>query len=89
MNDHFNAEKINCPSFTKKYNQILDNKHKVNRSVRGIEKAIYAEDFEKGIKNLLDCGDYNPLQMDCLNCRVVANIQKKSAEIMLQMKATA
>ncbi len=89
MNDHFNAEKITCPSFTKKYNQILDNKHKVSRSVRSIEKAIYAEDCEEGINELLDCGDYDPVKMDCLNCRVVANIQKKSAEIILQMKATA
>jgi len=89
MNDQIYLEKINCPEFLKKYNRLLDNKQKANRSVRGIEKAIYAEDFEEGINELLDCGKYDPLAMDCLNCRIVAKIQKKSAEIMLNLKATA
>jgi hypothetical protein len=89
MNAPINIEKINCPCFIRKYNQILDNKHKVNRSARSIEKAIYAEDFEEGINELLECETYDPLNMDCLNCRIAAKLQKKSAEGMLHLKATA
>jgi hypothetical protein len=89
MNDTLHAEKINCPCFTKKYNQITDNKQKVKRSVRGIEKAIYAEDCEQGIDELLDCSNYDALNIDCVNCRIVANLEKNSTEIRMQMKATA
>jgi len=89
MNDHLHIEKINCPCFTKKYNQLLDNKQKVKRSVRGMEKEIYAEDCDKSIDELLDCSNYDQLNMDCVNCRIVANLEKNSVEIRMQLKATA
>jgi len=83
------SKKISCPNFHNQYSRLLDDRKKINRSVRSMEKTIYAEDYEEHLKTLLNCQNYDLHKPDCRNCRIVANLKKKSAEILINLQATA
>jgi hypothetical protein len=89
MKNNRNNVVINCPFFEKNRSLLLASKRKINTSGRPIEKSIYAEDVEEIAERLINCHDRDDRRANCKNCKIVANLQKKSVEIYLAVNEPA
>lgn len=89
MKNNRNNEVINCPFFDKNRSLLQASKRKINTTSRPIEKSIYAEDVEEIADRLINCHDRDDRRANCKNCKIVANLQKKSVEIYLAVNELA
>jgi len=83
-----NAE-INCSVFQKQEPVIKDITAKINSAKGVLEKADFAEELQKEVDVLLSCPDYNQENTDCSNCRFIANMRKKAADLVIKAKKLA
>ncbi len=78
--------KINCLTFQKQEPIIKDITGKINIT-RGVkEKARFAEELKKEVEVLLSCPDYDGKRLDCKNCRFIANLRQKTANLIIKAK---
>ena len=81
--------KINCAIFHKQEAVIKDITSKIN-AIEGVTgKAIFAEELRKEVDVLLFCQDYKDTSIDCENCRFIANLRKRTADIIIKVKKLA
>lgn len=81
--------KINCQTFQKQEPVIKDITDKINK-VKGVqEKAIFAKELQKEVNVLLSCADFDNKSLDCKNCRFIANLRKKTADLIIKAKKLA
>jgi len=81
--------KINCAVFQKQGAVIKDITGKIN-AIEGVTgKAIFAEELRKEVDVLLSCQDYKDTSIDCENCRFIANLRKRTADIIIKVKKLA
>jgi len=86
---HKEGAKINCPTFQKQELVIKDITDKIN-TIEGVTgKAVFAEALLKEVNVLLACQDYNDKSIDCENCRFIANLRKRTADIIIKAKKLA
>jgi len=78
--------KISCPAFQKQESIIKDITNKINRAKGVLEKARFAEELQKEVDVLLSCPDYDGNKLDCKNCRFIANLRKKTANLIIETK---
>ena len=83
-----NAE-ISCSVFQKQEPVIKDITAKINSAKGVLEKADFAEELQKEVDVLLSCPDYNQENTDCSNCRFIANMRKKAADLVIKAKKLA
>jgi hypothetical protein len=83
------SAKINCPAFQKQEPAIEDITAKINSAKGVLEKADFAEELQKEVNVLLSCPDYNQENTDCSNCRFIANMRKKAADLVIKAKKLA
>ena len=84
-----NNAKINCAIFRKQEAAIKDITNKIN-AIEGVTgKAIFAEELRKEADVLLSCQDYKDTNLDCKNCRFIAALRKKTADIIVKAKKLA
>ena len=81
--------KINCSVFQKQEPVIKDITAKINKAKDVLEKADFAEELQKEVDILLSCPDYNQGNIDCSNCRFIANVRKKTADLVIKAKKLA
>jgi hypothetical protein len=81
--------KINCLVFQKQEPAIADITAKINNAKDVLEKADFAEELQKEVDVLLSCPDYNEKSKDCSNCRFIANLRKKTADLVIKAKKLA
>lgn len=74
---------INCAIFQTAEAVIRDVKDKINRAKRE-EKARFAERLKEEVNPLLSCPEYNGKNLNCLNCRFIANACKRTADIIIK-----
>jgi hypothetical protein len=84
-----NKAKISCPTFQKQESVIKDITDKMNGAKGVLEKAGFAEEIEKEVDVLLCCQDYDEARFDCKNCRFIANVRKKTANLIIKAKKLA
>ena len=85
-NMHKEDAKINCAIFRKQEAAIKDITNKIN-AIEGVTgKAIFAEELRKEADVLLSCQDYKDTNLDCKNCRFIAALRKKTADIIVKAK---
>lgn len=84
-----NKAKINCPTFQKQEPIIKDITDSINRAKRVIEKAEFAEELQKEVEVFLSCPDYDGESLDCKNCHFIANLRKKTADLIIKAKKLA
>jgi hypothetical protein len=85
----FEDTKINCSIFQKQEPVIEEITAKIN-GVKGVlEKADFAEELLQEVNILLSCTDYKQQSTDCSNCRFIANMRKKAADIIIKAKKLA
>ncbi len=81
--------KINCSTFQKQESVIEDITAKINNAKGVLEKAEFAEELRREVEVLLSCPDYNEESKDCGNCRFIANVRKKTADLVIKAKKLA
>jgi hypothetical protein len=84
-----NKAKINCPTFQKQEPVIEDISAKINKARGAQEKAVSAEELQKEVDVLLSCPDYDDKSVDCGNCRLITNLRKKTAALIIKAKKLA
>ena len=77
---------INCSIFQKQEPTIKDITDKINMAKGVQEKARFAEELQKEVAVLLSCPDYDGKRLDCKNCRFIANLRKKTANLIIKTK---
>jgi hypothetical protein len=83
------SAKINCPTFQKQEPVIEEITAKINDAKGVLEKAEFAEELREEVNVLLSCTDYNQQGTDCSNCRFIANVRKKTADLVIKAKKLA
>jgi len=81
--------KINCLTFQKQEMVIKDITNKINMAKGVLEKARLAEELQKETNVLLSCPDYDKEKLDCKNCHFIANLRKKTADLIIKAKKLA
>ena len=81
--------KINCPTFQKQEPVIEDITAKINSAEGVLEKAEFAEKLQEEVDILLSCPDYDEKSTDCSNCRFIANVRKRTTDLIIKAKKLA
>lgn len=81
--------KISCQTFQKQESAIKDITDKINKAKGVKEKAGNALELQKEVDVLLTCADYDGKSLDCKNCRFIANLRKKTADLIIKAKKLA
>jgi hypothetical protein len=81
--------KINCPAFQKQEPVIEDITAKINKADSVGKKAAFAEELQKEVGILISCLDYDKRSADCRNCRFIANVRKRTADLIIKAKKLA
>ncbi len=81
--------KIDCSTFQKQEPLIGHITEKINSAAGVKDKAESAEELQKEVDVLLFCQDYKDTSLDCENCRFIANLRKKTADIIIKTKKLA
>lgn len=50
------------------------------------QKAEFAQELQSEVDVLLSCADYNEKKLDCKNCRFIANLRKRTANLVIKAK---
>jgi len=78
--------RISCPTFQKQESIIREITDKINAIEGIVGKAIFAEELQKETDVLLSCPDYKDTTPDCKNCHFIANLRKKTANMIIKAK---
>lgn len=81
-----NKKKIDCLTFQKQESEIKIFTDKINKAEGVQEKALYARQLQKEADVLLSCPGYDGKRLDCKNCRFIANLRKKTANLIIKTK---
>ncbi len=76
--------KIECSIFQKQEAVIKDLTDKINRAQGVQEKAKFASELQKEVDVLLSCSDYDEKSSDCKSCHFIANLRKKTADLIIR-----
>ena len=83
------GSKINCPTFQKQELIIKEITNKINATEGVTGKAVFAEELRIEADVLLACQDYKSANIDCENCRYIASLRKRAADIIIKVKKLA
>ena len=78
---------IHCNSYEETYTAMNLVKLKINNATSVLAKAEYAEELWDMVNCLIKCPRYTNQKQDCTNCRMIANLHKKSAELIIKAKS--
>ena len=81
--------KISCLAFQRQEAIIRDLTDKINTVKVVQEKARFAEEIQKEVNVLLSCAGYKKESLDCKNCHFIANLRKKTADLIIKVKKLA
>ncbi len=81
--------KINCPVFQRQEPVIQDITAKINKAEGVQEKATFAVELQEEVGVLISCSDYDKKSSDCENCRFIANLRKRTADLIIKAKKLA
>ena len=81
--------KISCPTFQKQEPMIEDITAKINNASDVLKKADTSTLLLEEVNVLLSCPGYDEKNGDCSNCRFIANVRKKTAELVIKAKKLA
>lgn len=84
--DHEKQSEIRCPTFKKQEPVIKDITDKINKTKDRGEKAKFAEKLQEEVEVLLSCPDFKGKSLDCKNCHFIANLRKKTADLIIKAK---
>ena len=77
---------IKCPTFLKREWTIKELTRDINEAKSLSDKAERAVALKNQVEMLLSCEKYDDKSEDCKNCRMISELRKKTADILLKMK---
>jgi hypothetical protein len=77
---------IQCSIHQESYDVLNEIKRKINQGTSIGIKAKYAEELSDQVTCLIDCTQYNDQKLDCNYCRLIADLHKKTAELIINAK---
>ncbi len=77
---------INCLTFQKQEPVIKDITDRINIGETVLEKATFAEELQEEVDVLLSCTNYDKASINCKNCHFIANLRKKTANLIIKAK---
>jgi len=80
---------IDCPVFQKQESMIQDITANINKADGVLEKAALAVQLQEKAGMLISCPDYDKENPECRNCRFIANLRKKTADLIIKAKKLA
>ena len=80
------SSKIDCEIFQRQEPLVREITDNINRAKNVLLKAKYAEELNKETEVLLSCSNFSNKEKDCKNCRFIANLRKKTAELVIKSK---
>jgi len=83
------SAKMNCSTFQKQEPAIKDITAKINNAKDVVEKAELAKELQEEVGVLLSCPDYDEKSIRCKNCRFIANVRKKTVDLIIKAKKLA
>jgi hypothetical protein len=75
-----------CLAFKKQEPIIRDIMNQINNAEGLAAKARFVEELQLKANILLSCPDYSKKKTDCKNCHCIANLRKKTADLILKVK---
>jgi hypothetical protein len=84
-----NKSNITCAIFKKQELLIAHITDKINTSKGVEEKARFAEELKDAAELLLSCPQYDKGMLDCRNCNLIANLRKRTANLIIKAKKLA
>lgn len=81
---HKEEVKITCSIFQKQEPVIKGITDKINQAKGVQEKANWASELQKEVDVLLSCLDYDDKKLACKNCHFIANLRKKTANLIIK-----
>ena len=81
--------KINCTTFQKQEPVIKNITEKINGAKGVKEKAKNALELQKEVDVLLSCSDYKEGSLDCGSCHFIANLRKRTANLIIKSEKLA
>jgi len=79
-----NNSKINCSIFQKQESVMQDIVEKINNVKEVQGKAELAEEMQNEVNVILLCPEYDENDLDCENCRFIASLRKKTADLIIK-----
>ena len=86
---HKKEARINCPTFQKQELVIKNIAYKINNTKRVQEKSVFAAELQQEVDVLLSCPDFDDNILDCKNCHFIANLRKKTADLIIKARKLA
>lgn len=83
---HRVESKISCPVFQRQEVIIRNLTDKINAVKITQEKAMFAWELWKEVNVLFSCRDYKDTSLDCKNCHFIANLRKRTADLIMKTK---
>jgi hypothetical protein len=80
------SKDINCLTFQKQEPIIKDITDRINIGETVLEKATFAEELQEEVNVLLSCTNYDKASINCKNCHFIANLRKKTANLIIKAK---
>ena len=77
---------IQCNIHQESYTAMKVIKQKINHGSSVCIKAKYAEELSDKVASLIDCQQYDDREHDCILCRMVTDLHKKTAELIIKAK---
>ena len=77
---------IQCNIHQHNYSAMDVIKQKINQAASVCTKAKYAEELSDKIVKLINCQQYDEQKQDCQYCRMIAYLNKKTAEVIINAK---
>ena len=79
-------KKIKCPIFQSKNEEIEGVTKAINEAENIERKALLAERLIKEAEDLLSCEYFDEKRADCKICHYIADLRKKTANLILKAK---
>jgi hypothetical protein len=61
-------------------------KQKINHGTSICIKAKYAEELYDKVACLIDCSRYDDQKQDCIYCRMITDLHRKTAELIIKAR---
>lgn len=89
MRNREDENRIRCDVFQNQFDAFNRIKPKMNLTRNILEKAQYAEELLVEVDSLMSCSRYDKHSTDCVHCKIVAGLHKRSADLIFYAKSLA
>lgn len=86
MYDQMDTSTIQCNIHQDSFTAMNVIKQNINHGASVGIKAKYAEELSVMATCLIDCLQYDDQKQDCIVCRMIAGLHKKTAELIIKAK---